>query len=328
MNHRNTDFVALCAWFLRDSSQPAKLDETSLNFPLRRGIQLRSNCSLSFSPHEISSCEHDGKGWQVQLNVLTLLGLDGALPIYLTELILEQPHQGGKALHQFLDLFNRRFWELLFQSYRLGVRPQYGFNNQRAKDLIQVLAHTCSGLSASVEDVDNERDATLARSLMSYCFVLGNGAGERRALQDLLSLAIGYRVHVMQEKNCPVDVSIAAQAHLNTAFSNGYGILGKRVALGRKMIFEVWLNDDDLDSFFPAPQGMKLRRLLQFARAIDAGQTPFFSLHCFVLRPPRPACSLLGRARLGWGMALGGASHHTSLIRFSSLTSIHKVATP
>ncbi len=51
----------------------------------------------------------------VEMAILTLVGPDGVLPKWVLEKILYEKENGGDALHVFLDIINRRFWELFYQ---------------------------------------------------------------------------------------------------------------------------------------------------------------------------------------------------------------------
>ena len=300
------------------------------DFPLRKTLILRSNISLKFNASDIHNCElgdHKGTLW---LNILTLAGVNGVLPMRLTEDILAAKRRGGESLHEFLDLLNRRFWELLVQSYRIGTRPQYGFNDQHAKKLIQVLAQNYVGFKAtSVIDQANALPH-YQRYLLNFCFQSRNGAGGPKGIAELLSKSISRQVTVNEWIDCklptPERLQMRLSAKKNPHFL-GRSFLGRRANIKRLLSINVGFEAREWPQFCPAENGWATRALLGAVNASLAGRVVVLGVNFKILIQPSDTARLGQSAyRLGWSARLVGAPAHTSLVRISALaiSNIHK----
>jgi predicted component of type VI protein secretion system len=293
------------------------------DFPLRGTLSLRSNISLVFNDSEIHDCELGERKGKLWLNILTLAGVNGVLPSRLTEDILAAKRRGGESLHEFFDLLNRRFWELLFQSYRIGTRPQYGFHDHGAQGLIQDLAQSYVGLRGTPALAQTMTPPEYHAYLLRFCFHSRNGAGGLSGLAELLSQAISRPVTVRDWSTCKLPVPERYQMRLRS--SSGLTLLGGKCVLGRRtqvrrfLLIDVEFSACDWAHFCPATGGWAIRALVGAIHVSLADRVAVIAANYKVRVPPINTVRL-GQitCRLGWGACLGGAATHTSLVQISA----------
>lgn len=313
-------FVALSAWLVRKLAPNAG---ANAEFPLRGSISLRSNISLAFADREVHACSLAHGRSTLWLNVLTLGGINGVLPLRITEDILAAARHGGESLHEFLDLLNRRFWELLFQSYRIGTRPQFGFQDTSARRMVQELAASYVGLRNTSHPEYFTGSDNYKAYLVRYGFHAGRGSGGQAAVAELLSHAIGAPVILSARIACKMPVPRRYQARLgNSADGPRLGnssILGGKASIHQKLLMDACVPATELASFYPVPGGHSLRALLSALNMALAGRIAAVAARYKVLCDPAQVAGL-GQAtcRLAWGAALGGAALHTRFIHISN----------
>lgn len=292
------------------------------DFPLRGPVSLRSNISLIFNDSDVHDCEYGEKNGLLWLNILTLAGVNGVLPLRLTEDILASKRRGGDSLHEFIDLLNRRFWELLFQSYRIGTRPQYGFHDHSAQELIRDLAQSYVGLQVTPTLKQTSPPPHYRTYLLRYCFHSRNGSGGSCGLAELLSQAISRLVTVSDWRACKLPVPERFQVRLGSpgvpTLLGSKCILGRRMKVRRFLLIDVAFEADDWPQFCPATGGWEICALIGALHVCLAGKVLVVAANYRVLVQPTDT-NRLGHVpcRLGWGARLGGAPAHTSLVHIS-----------
>ena len=313
-------FVALSAWLVRKLAPNAGANS---EFPLRGSISLRSNISLVFADREVHACSLAHGRSTLWLNVLTLGGINGVLPLRMTEDILAAARHGGESLHEFLDLLNRRFWELLFQSYRIGTRPQFGFQDTSARRMVQELAAGYVGLRNTSTPEYFTGSGNYKQYLVRYGFHAGRGSGGQAAVAELLSHTIGAPVVLSDRIACKMPVPRRFQAKLgNSADGPRLGnssILGGKASIHQKLLMDACVPATELASFYPLPGGHSMRALLSALNMALAGRIAAVAARYKVLCD-RAQVAGLGQAtcRLAWGAALGGGALHTRFIYISN----------
>lgn len=315
------NFVELCAWLYRTSGRTRGENP---DFPLRGRIRLRSHISLSFSDPEIHAFDlADGRS-TLWLNFLTLAGINGVLPLKLSEDIIAFRRRGGDSLHEFLDLINLRFWELFFQSYRIGTRPQYGFNNEEAKRLICDLAESYVGIDRMPILEDSISSAGFNVNLLRHCFHAGLGSGGQGSLQELLSQAVSTQVSVAEGGNCWVPVPQRYQSELGLLSPSPalgrFSILGRRARVRQLLVIGLLFPFAELCRFLPVAGGSALRVILSVLNIAMTGRLSLVAASYKVVFSEADT-GLLGRPifRLAWGAALGNAGAHTQFVQVSSV---------
>ena len=92
--------------------------------PSHEVVRFTGNSSLSFPASEIQSLSLPENGGpaqmpaQMMVNFMGLTGVEGALPIPYTEMVLERIREGETALRDFLDIFNHRIVSLFYQAWQ------------------------------------------------------------------------------------------------------------------------------------------------------------------------------------------------------------------
>lgn len=313
-------FVALSAWLVR---KLAPNSGANSEFPLRGSISLRSNISLVFADREVHACSLAHGRSTLWLNVLTLGGINGVLPLRITEDILSAARHGGESLHEFLDLLNRRFWELLFQSYRIGTRPQFGFKDTSAGRMVQELAASYVGLRDTSTPEHFTGSGSYKAYLVRYGFHAGRGSGGQAAVAELLSHAIGSPVVLSDRIVCKMPVPRRYQARLGTSTGGPRlgtsSILGGKASIHQKLLMDAYVSATELASFYPLPGGHSMRALLSALHVALAGRIATVAARYKVLCDPAQVAGL-GQAtcRLAWGAALGGGALQTQFIHISN----------
>lgn len=320
---RETSFVEFCASLM----QRMPCDRSAFaDFPLQGKLRLRSNISLAFGAGELQDISvrrvENGTETTLWLNILTLGGGGGVLPLQISEDILRARRHGGDALHQFLDLINRRFWEILFQSYRIGTRPQFGFNNPTARWLIHDLAKNAVGFGNTAANgglTANSHQSYLLR----YCFNVGHGSGTSDALAELLSRGIEQQVRIVERESChaliPRRHSCCLHGPAAVGVARSFGMLGRRAVVRKLRILDIQGAADNLYLFLPIAVGRLLQVALQLLTMALAGEFSLVALRYRASVKAGESCRL-GEAmlRLAWGGALGTRGDYCNLIYISS----------
>lgn len=321
------DFGNLCAW-LAASNRSANRVESE--FPLYRRVHLRSNISLAQQGPEISPCKlssrpKDGTIPTLNLNVLTLAGPGGPLPLHLTETMIYSRKSGGASMHAFLDLINRRFWELLLQSYRTGAKPQHGFNNRASRDLVFRLAEACAGFAPQVDDAQPSSPSLRRDYLLSYCLHAGSGFGGERAFDELLHRTLGRSVSIKERIDSPIPVHEPSRAVLGS--TAGRPLLGRNAVLGcraflrkQKLVTVYGIDAHEIGEFIPGNDARALRATLNSLNLAMSGRVEPFALRSMVCHRDASGGACLGKTgrRLGWGSVLGRGGPQTSMVTVSA----------
>lgn len=95
----------------------------------------RSSVNLSFRSDEVRVVRKPQGGMVVEVPFLTLGGSMGPLPLWVSELVIQRNDVEAKAFHEFLDIVNRRQWELLLTAHQQGGRPHNGFQSRTCQAL-------------------------------------------------------------------------------------------------------------------------------------------------------------------------------------------------
>jgi len=82
-------------------------------------IRFKGNLSLAFPPADIEMIERaeDPPGYCVTVNFMGLYGSASPLPTFYTEDLLDEASQDESVSRDFLDIFNQRLYELLFEGW-------------------------------------------------------------------------------------------------------------------------------------------------------------------------------------------------------------------
>ena len=132
--------------------------------PSRELVRFSAQPSLSFVGADVlhlerrdsADTEHSGgelKQWQMDVGFTGLIGSQGVMPYYLTELVLRELREKNTALRDFLDIFNHRHISLFYQAwhkYQLPVNyERQHLRQEREPDLFSHALASLSGLGTS-----------------------------------------------------------------------------------------------------------------------------------------------------------------------------------
>lgn len=317
------DFATVCASLCADNATAAQAD-----FPLRRRVRLQSRIDPGFQSDDfllqMPSRQDAEAGLPVmQIAFLTLAGPGGALPWWVTEKVLRNASGDGKALHRFLDLLNRRFWELLFLKSGLGTNPQHGFRSPHHTSLFIELSFAMAGLQRHSMWSDMPEQAGLLHRIMQHCWATVGGGGSADALAALLSEACACKVVIHARRLVRVPVANQARltlGHVQSArLSRTGGVIGTRALVTGGLLLRIVVPAPELlDEYLPPAESTRLavlRRVLQIFYAQNLPQVAL-RLQCIV----DETFARLGgtRCRLGWGASLSTPRPYSTIVELSA----------
>ncbi len=326
---QETSFAALCAAICH---VPGSGSEAHSDFPLRGRLRMRSQITPSFHSRDFSLEQEIATGIKkksvvptARLAFLTLAGVGGALPWWISEKILWDRSGAGAALHAFLDLLNRRFWELLFLSQTVGNNPQYGFHNSYHAQLLSSLSHAIVGLGHDAIPSCTNNRAAILHKIKQYCWGSGRGASGAAALSELLTDACGSPVSLREHH--PVCLPVAGQSQLflgpgiRNRLSPMAGVIGAKGWVFCALIVTVCLsNADGLSDYLPPLDdggGQRLNLLREILDVFYVQNLPPVMLQIGYLSGASFSCLGSRDLRLGLGAELACNGAVTQIVRFS-----------
>lgn len=177
---------------------------------------------------EVQAVERDGMECRVRLGLEALSGCRGVVPNYIYEALLDSLHQEDRALEQFLDIFNHRYYQLLageLESMQLLVREERELAEENS--LIRPSQRAClTRLSALPGDRDSAAD------LLHYTVLMGLKTRSLRGLKQLLSDYFQLQVHVSAVQSSSYRLPNTSLTRLGT-YQARNNHLGKGLLLGR-----------------------------------------------------------------------------------------------
>jgi type VI secretion system protein ImpH len=146
--------------------------------PIESGyLRFIPDISLAFPPNDIVAIqEHEGRFYFV-LSFMGLTGVMSPLPIYFSEYLSKRP-EGGKALFDFLGMFNHRLYSLFYKAWK-----KYHFMRcfkPNGSDQFTKQVASLAGITSQNLQPDQLR-------LLAYCGILAGKSRSKSALEALLS---------------------------------------------------------------------------------------------------------------------------------------------
>lgn len=291
---------------------------------MRKSLRLQSRLALGFDNAEFEFAQvsredaHAGVP-VVTLGFLSLAGSTGAMPLALTELILHN-RKKSRALHAFLDLLNRRFWELLYMRQCRGGNAIHVLRDRHSLVRQGRLTRAFAGVGGGSLSLPPDAGRYLP-ALFTHCLAAGDGAGDEAQTSRLISEILGQPVHL--EKHIPARLPVTSRLALLLGASRERGdqksrhsVLGDRawVACGLKVTMMIDTGGS-ISDMLPLAQGATLRRLTRLLRVLHSNNLPPIRL---LLRNQHAAIAVLGRgALLGWGVSLKSVRPASQLVEVS-----------
>jgi len=193
----------------------------------QRNIRLCAEPMPNGSAPEVQAVERDGMEYRVRLGLEALSGCCGVVPNYIYEALLAGLHQEDRALEQFLEIFNHRYYQLLageLESMQLLVREER--EQAETNSLTRPSQRTClTRLSA----LPGHREA--ASDLLHYTVLLGLKVRSLSGLKQLLSDYFQLQVHVSVVQSSSYRLPNTSLTRLGTQNARN-NRLGKGLLLG------------------------------------------------------------------------------------------------
>lgn len=316
---RERDFASVCESFC------AK-DDSTAEFPLRGRLRMQSLISFGFSPGDFhldmqKSETTSEESPVMQISFLTLAGTGGALPWWITEKIILDTIGEGKALHGFLDLLNRRFWELLFLKSRVGGNPQYRCGNSPQALLFNELSFAFVGLDCRGDSLSVPGGVPVLHKTMQYCWAAAGGTGSHETLAALLTSACGRKVDVCGFQLVRLPVANQSKLVLGEygQLSRAGGVIGTGALVLGGVVLRIVLPDAELvGQYLPSHEGSCLRLLCRIIAIFYAQSQPPVALRLHYFSNKNFSSLGGGRCRLGWGAMISSRAPCSQIVGLSA----------
>lgn len=177
--------------------------------------KLSSAPALSFPASDLKNVYWDDRGILIlESSYFGLYGVDGPLPAYLLQAAAADDEK-GEVFRAFLDIFNHRFYTLLFQAWKRGRSSLFLENkNSRYKQHLESIAQSVSGCMSN---------------MYPYAGLLGARVHSAEALRSLLQDYLKMPVSISQF--IPVWMPVASIPSLGVN-----SILGDNMLLGTRVL--------------------------------------------------------------------------------------------
>ncbi len=284
-------------------------------YPNRAGVGLKQSPaaeivhfgvrpSLTFPPSELYSLEpRPGEPPLMRVNFMGLIGPQGLLPIYYTELAIDRVQARDRTLRDFFDIFHHRAISLFYrawQKYRFQVGYEQGEGDQFSQYLLDVIGLGTQELQGrqKIEDY----------SYLCYAGLLAQQPRSAEALELILKDYFGVPARVEQFLGAWYQLDTDSQCNLDdTSFDSqqlGFGAVAGDEIWNPQSRIRVVLGPLRLKQyldFLPSGTAYKpLRSLVRFY----AGDEFDFEVQLILNREEVPGCELGGMGekapQLGW----------------------------
>jgi len=181
--------------------------------PTSETVRFTSHPSLSFPASEIQSLEwpEDSESQaRMMVNFMGLVGLNGALPMPYTELIVERAQKRNNGFRDFLDIFNHRlisFFYRAWEKYHFFVGYERKENDPLTPLLLSFVGLGTKGLL--------QRQVVEDQSLAYYAGLLGLRPRSAQALRQLLEDYFNVPVEIEQFVGRWVRLSVQDQTRFD-----------------------------------------------------------------------------------------------------------------
>jgi|GEM_PF-5955414 len=324
-NNLQPDFGDLCAHLLIHAQQLAMVDG---DFPLRNAVQMRSKIDNQFTYQEVTleSGVSEINLPAMTLGFLTLAGMDGRISPEVVERIVWNEQGEGELLHEFLDLLNRRFWELQFLMLKSVRNYQITDQNTAIEKMFEATLLGLSGLPDDECTTEFRPNENLG--FLGSCMVADRGAGGVNIAVAARVLPPDFRVVISAFKR--QRVPILESYTLRLGDNIGCSKTGHRMAIGNSIMLgagsevSIYVPKDKAEDLLGwhdlGTEESKASILDQFitAASLATGVGSLF-LHFRVCLLATLQQSRLGdiACALGYGSALGCKVQHSIILQFS-----------
>ncbi len=208
-------------------------------------LRFSAHPGTAFPPSDIAGLSQGSRATRLLLSFMGLVGSASPLPPYVAQDALSEEH-GGAALRAFLDIFNSRLYELLYEAWHAR---RAGTSGSTAMRIMEALAGVCHGAC----------EASYQARRAAYTGVL---AGCPRSAEGLRVMLSGWLEGVPVRVRQRVDRWTTVERPVRLG---QYGELGHTAVLGGRYrdtdgLFSVESGPLDREHFVALLPGTPLRR--------------------------------------------------------------------
>lgn len=285
--------------------------------PLDAKVSFRPAKEINFPAADIRRVRQSKNGkLSVELNFMGLYGVDAAVPQYIVTTALHED-EAGEVTKAFLDIFNHRFYVLLYQAWK-KYHPAISLENKTSKYYRYINA-----LAGS----DSETPA-----LESLGFAGLNGQHNRSAtaLNGILREMVGAAVKI--DQYIPTWKTVSAKVIVGGSGDQAMA-LGDNMVLGNQILdvegkVQINLGPLSIERAFTLLPGTENAEKLGEVLGQFLGDSMEFDTTLLVEGTTGPAPALGSEGlRLGWRMWLGDATGKPYSIRISGAEYKNKAVT-
>lgn len=273
--------------------------------PHNEVVRFKSHLSLNFPPSQIDSIKEvvdefdDQRRFEMFINFMGMIGINGILPIHYTELAMSRARYGDHTFAAFMDIFTHRAVSLFFKAwekYRFPVQYERG-NDSFTQNLFAFAGLATSGLRGRM-DLDDE-------SLLPYTGLIAQKPHSSSSLSQILSDYFGIEVFIKQFFGQWLDLEEESITRVGKAnYTLGVNtIVGTRV-WDYQSNFRIVLGPLKFTQFQAfLPNGSAYKPLLSIAKFM-IGHEQDYDVQLKLKAKEVPGCILTTRAKrrpmLGW----------------------------
>ncbi|WP_308364161.1 MULTISPECIES: type VI secretion system baseplate subunit TssG [unclassified Microbulbifer] len=178
--------------------------------PSREVVRFSAQSNLSFIGSDILRLEqHQSRGtgqaddeirqWKMDVGFTGLIGSQGVMPYYLTELVLRELREKNTALRDFLDMFNHRHVSLFYQAWHKYQLPvNYERQHLRKERELDLFSHALASLSGLGTSEMRYRMPLPDEALFGMAGHLGRQQCSAAALASMIRHHFGLNVNIEQ----------------------------------------------------------------------------------------------------------------------------------
>jgi type VI secretion system protein ImpH len=267
-------------------------------------VRFGAHPSLSFPASEIQALERrPGFPPLMRVNFMGVVGPQGLLPIYYTELVIDRLRAKDSALRDFLDIFHHRIISLFYrvwQKYRFQVAYENGDGDQFSQYLLSLIGMGAPALQHRQELDDN--------SFLCYAGLIAQQPRSALGLELILLDYFGVPANVEQFLGAWYSLDETSQCNLDdTCFDSqrlGFGAVAGDEIWSPQSRVRIVLGPLSLKRYLDfLPSGSAFRPLRTVVR-FYAGDEFDFEVQLILRREEAPACELGAEGdaapQLGW----------------------------
>lgn len=275
------------------------------------------------------SIKHERNSETLEVAESVLTGSQGILPNHYTELLLSQIRKKETAYKEFLDLFNQRTQELLYQSWLKHKLPQC--LELQSNDFNTAVASPHSILQSMAGTLDSQAEERLGVSsneLMGLSGLLSKPVKSANAIRQICEHLLKLPVEVEQFQGEWLEIPADLQTSLHDSNSNREmnNQLGINTVLGQKNWFvqgkfNVVIKVSDEDTLLSIRPDRAVTRKLSRILKLATGKFQDFNLILEapkrLLKPVQLSHSDDKKPLLGWNTQLGTQENDSQTVRIN-----------